>query len=166
MGEYLAWSRMYEPRELGGRVVYLVTGNCCFRRAVLDEVGGFEEAIVRPGGGEDVELCFRLLARGYDLARIPLSVRALDRRTLGTFVRTCYRYGRGLRDIRRRCDGAFWTSPPTRLVRALEVLGCPLTLGITAARFVGQGRSVRESCALSGLRYLHLCAYALGYCAS
>jgi glycosyltransferase involved in cell wall biosynthesis len=164
VNRYISLYRFYEPRLLHGRVVYLVTGNCCFQRRAFAAVGGFDERIIQPGGGEDVELCYRLLSRGYELLYNPRAVViAVDARSVLQFVRGCYRYGRGLRDVRRRCGGLFWSSRAARIRQALKVLGGPLTVGALTAQFATAGYSLRESLGLSALRYVHLVAYALGY---
>jgi glycosyltransferase involved in cell wall biosynthesis len=94
VARYMDAVDFYRHRVRGGKVDYLVTGNVAFRRAVLSEVGGFQNQ-PRPGA-EDVELSFRIKQAGYPLAVIntgavkhygtPPSVRVL--------ARNLYSYGR------------------------------------------------------------------------
>ena len=46
------------------QVPYLRTSNAIFRKKCLEEVGGFDVAFERPGG-EDPDLCYRLLNENY-----------------------------------------------------------------------------------------------------
>lgn len=73
VGRYATRLGLLDPYVHRGRVVYLVTANCIFRRRTLIEVGGFDETFEVPGG-EDPELCFRLLNAGYRLEHQPDAV--------------------------------------------------------------------------------------------
>jgi glycosyltransferase involved in cell wall biosynthesis len=78
-----------------GAIAYLVTANAIYRKAVLDEVGGFEEAIDWPGG-EDPDLSYRIRQKGYQLGVEPRSVvRHKHRDTLVGLYRMLRNYGRG-----------------------------------------------------------------------
>jgi cellulose synthase/poly-beta-1,6-N-acetylglucosamine synthase-like glycosyltransferase len=50
---------------------YVVTGNWAARRALLDQVGMFDERLLR---GSDVDLSFRVVQAGYVLAHCPEAV--------------------------------------------------------------------------------------------
>jgi len=82
---------------------YAMTPNLAFRRAALERVGGFDEAM--PGGGfEDADLCWRLEREaGLELRYAPRAV-VLHRyrSTPREFLLQHYRYGRGLALLRRR----------------------------------------------------------------
>ena len=163
VNRYLMHYRIFQPKVRQGRVVYIVTGNCCFRRNALVEVGGFNECIRKPGG-EEPELCHRLLTKGYELKFNPrCAVTATGSRTVAEFARTFYWYGRGLHDVARRCGGAFWTSKSLRLWRVVQVAAGPLTVGVMTMHLWLRGQPVRQALALSSLRYIHLLAYAIGY---
>ena len=59
---------------------YVITMNWASRRSVLLEAGGFDESLLR---GEDVDLAYRLVARGYRLAYVhDAVVRHRNERTL------------------------------------------------------------------------------------
>jgi len=78
-----------------GEALYLVTANAIYRKAVLDEVGGFEESIDWPGG-EDPDLSYRIRQRGYHLGVEPRSV--IQHKHRDTFVglyRMFKNHGRG-----------------------------------------------------------------------
>jgi len=97
VGEYATRLRLLDPYAYKGRVVYLVTANCVFRRAALARVNGFDETFRAPGG-EDPDLSFRLIRAGY---RLEIEPRALVRHAYSpswlAFARMFFRYGRGCR---------------------------------------------------------------------
>jgi GT2 family glycosyltransferase len=97
VGEYATRLTLLDPLIHGGRVLYLVTANCAFRRSALARVGGFDERFSVPGG-EDPELCFRLLKAGYRLEHVPAAV--VHHSYSGSwleFARMFRRYGAGCR---------------------------------------------------------------------
>nr|WP_246559351.1 glycosyltransferase [Geoanaerobacter pelophilus] len=73
-------------------VPYLRTSNALFRKRMLIEVKGFDEVFRRPGG-EDPDICFRLLALGgrfeFDTS---LVVRHVCRATLAAYFKTLANY--------------------------------------------------------------------------
>lgn len=78
-----------------GSADYLVTANAAYRKAALEEVGGFNESFPC-AGGEDPELSFRLRERGAKLAKIDGGVVLHNHpRTLLDLYRMNWRYGRG-----------------------------------------------------------------------
>jgi glycosyltransferase involved in cell wall biosynthesis len=78
-----------------GSADYLVTANAGYRKAALQEVGGFNESFPC-AGGEDPELSFRLRALGAKLAKIEGgAVLHNHPRTLLDLYRMNWRYGRG-----------------------------------------------------------------------
>ncbi len=48
----------------------LISACCMFRKSVLDEVGGFDEAF-HPVEFEDIDLCYRARSAGYKITYIP-----------------------------------------------------------------------------------------------
>ncbi|WNG14670.1 glycosyltransferase [Cystobacter fuscus] len=94
---YYSYHKLLDPHAHQGRYLYVVTANCAFKRSTLDEVGGFDEDLRRPGG-EDPGLCFKLLRRGYVLNYRPSAiVHHHYRPGLVDFARTLFQYGRGCR---------------------------------------------------------------------
>ena len=94
---YFTYHKILDPYPSGGRYLYVVTANCAFRREALEEVGGFDESIRRPGG-EDPGLCFKLLQAGHELQYWKEAVvHHHYRMGLRDFARTFFRYGRGCR---------------------------------------------------------------------
>ena len=78
-----------------GSADYLVTANAAYRKAALQEVGGFNESFPC-AGGEDPELSFRLRARGAKLGKIEGgAVFHNHPRSLIDLYWMNWRYGRG-----------------------------------------------------------------------
>ncbi len=97
VGFYSTRLRLLNPFMHKNRVVYLVTANCLFRRQELLKIGGFDESFKTPGG-EDPEVCFRLLKNGYRLEYEP-SAQVIHHYTSSWmgFYRMFFRYGNGCR---------------------------------------------------------------------
>lgn len=55
----------------GGRVDFLSGSNMAFRRNVFLQVGGFDENFYGPSASEDVDICLRIVERGYYLLVAP-----------------------------------------------------------------------------------------------
>jgi glycosyltransferase involved in cell wall biosynthesis len=55
------------------QVLFLITSNAAFRRDLFEAVGGFSLAFPKPGG-EDLEICLRLLTAGYAFSYVPEAV--------------------------------------------------------------------------------------------
>jgi GT2 family glycosyltransferase len=76
------------------------TGNMLVRRAAFDEVGGFHEGV---RSSADVELCWRLQDRGWQLEYRPSAlVHHRDPERIGELARQAARYGAGRRWIAHR----------------------------------------------------------------
>ena len=97
VGMYATRLGLLNPYVHKGRIAYLVTANCLFRRRALLEIGGFDERFKTPGG-EDPELSFRLLRAGY---RLEYAENAMVEHSYPSSWRSFYRlflrYGRGCR---------------------------------------------------------------------
>ena len=94
---YFTYHKILDPYLSQGRYLYVVTANCAFRRAALEQVGGFDERIRTPGG-EDPGLCFKLLKAGLQLHYWKDAVVHHHYRPgLREFARTFFRYGSGCR---------------------------------------------------------------------
>ncbi|HZV51349.1 MAG TPA: mycofactocin biosynthesis glycosyltransferase MftF [Candidatus Dormibacteraeota bacterium] len=107
------WLERYEavrsPLDLGPRpaparprtrVPYLVAANLAVRRADFEAVGGFDERLRH---GEDVDLCWRLVARGRSAVYQPLAaVRHDHRGRLRDFALTRARYAASEAALLRR----------------------------------------------------------------
>jgi GT2 family glycosyltransferase len=71
------------------------TANACYRRTVLDELGGFDEGFRYPGG-DDPDLSVRARQAGYRLAFVPEAiVEHHELSTYGDFVSHMYKRGVG-----------------------------------------------------------------------
>jgi GT2 family glycosyltransferase len=105
-------------RRMPERVNFLSTFNVLYRRAVLEQVGGFDECRFNgPGvaGDEDTELAFRLVERGYDLRFEPGSrVAHFHLTSYRRYLRVQQRHGfyrmRLYADYPRRAHGDSYSS--------------------------------------------------------
>lgn len=95
------------PKPLGF-LPYAVGANCAVRRAVWEELGGWNEAYVR--SGDDVEFSWRAQLAGHTLSYVPEAVVA-------------YRYRPGLKALARQFYVYGRTSP--RLYRDFRDRGVP-----------------------------------------
>jgi glycosyltransferase involved in cell wall biosynthesis len=83
--------------HLTGREIipYLRTSNASFRKSCLLEVGGFASDFHRPGG-EDPDLCYRMLAKGYRFHFMPdLVVQHVSRESMKAYFKSLGNYVRG-----------------------------------------------------------------------
>ncbi|HEX7126173.1 MAG TPA: glycosyltransferase [Thermodesulfobacteriota bacterium] len=148
------------PSIIGDRVVAVVTANALFRKASLDAIGGFDERFRFPGG-EDVDVCQRLLAAGGRLvADTRLVVRHHHRQGLRPLLAQVYWYGHGSGLLnckaRRR---------PLRLhapVKALSAAGFLLMTPLYAARYAASRADRLEGAAFGCIEGFRRAAYALG----
>lgn len=75
--------------------VNAATANACFRRSVLDDLGGFDEGFRHPGG-DDPDLSERARAAGYRLEFVPDAiVHHAELETLGDFLGHMFHRGLG-----------------------------------------------------------------------
>ena len=77
-----------------GNVDYLVTANAAYRREALVGVGGFDPAFRSPSG-EDVDLSWRLQAKGWRLVRGGAAVTHHHRSSVGEILRAYQVHGTG-----------------------------------------------------------------------
>ena len=78
------------------------TANACYRRDVLDALGGFDERFVHPGG-DDPDLSERARAAGYRLEFVPDAiVYHAEFESFTDFVRSMYRRGLGEARLARK----------------------------------------------------------------
>jgi GT2 family glycosyltransferase len=99
-----------------------VGANLAVRTAVCRDVGGFDPAldVGTPAlGGGDLELCFRLVTRGYTLAYEPSAlVWHMHRRDYTALRRQIFAYGAGFTAYLTRCLAA----NPYRIIRFAAVV--------------------------------------------
>jgi glycosyltransferase involved in cell wall biosynthesis len=70
------------------------TANVAYRRAVLDDVGGFDESFPT-AAGEDADLERRVVNDGHRLKFVPVTVDHNDVYDWSSFVERCVRHGKG-----------------------------------------------------------------------
>ncbi|QSV44940.1 glycosyltransferase [Geobacter benzoatilyticus] len=76
-------------------IAYLRTSNASFKRSCLESINGFDVSFRRPGG-EDPDLCYRLIACDYRFRIISsLVVSHHSRESLGAYFRTLRNYVTG-----------------------------------------------------------------------
>jgi GT2 family glycosyltransferase len=149
LGRFADWRRPLDAQLDPRRTRYLVTANSLWRRAALDQVGPFDEGFSAPGG-EELELCDRLLRAGWTLGWAPDAVVEHEFDVgLRRFLRTNYSYGRGTSMAYARMGRRI---PRARLLRnyAAVVVRRPwrstppafaaLELAATSARMLGEVR--------------------------
>lgn len=87
---------VHVSKIVGNEVIpYLRTSNASFRKSCLLEVGGFATVFRRPGG-EDPDLCYRLLAKGYRFQFEPsLVVDHNSRESMTAYFNSLGNYVRG-----------------------------------------------------------------------
>ena len=96
ISEYADVTGILDPeRDRAGSVATLVTANACFRRDALLRAGLFDERFRKPGG-EEAELCKRIMALGYRLAFVEDAiVLHHHKQSLKVFLKTMANYGEG-----------------------------------------------------------------------
>ncbi len=96
ISEYYSYQRILEPPRHNQ---YLVTANACYLKKCLLEVQGFDETHQYPGG-EDNGLSFKLANRGYIFGFEKNMIVMHDyRKSLFSFLKTFYRYGKGCAEV-------------------------------------------------------------------
>jgi glycosyltransferase involved in cell wall biosynthesis len=96
VSEYVDVIGLFNP-GLGedGSIIYLATGNACFRRGALLEAGLFDETFRKPGG-EEPELCTKIRKMGYVLKAVEDAVVLHHhKQTVKNFLKTIANYGEG-----------------------------------------------------------------------
>ena len=135
------------PVSYDGAVRWVVTCNAAFRREALEAVDGFDESYPVPGG-EDTDLCARLLRAGYKLDVAPDALVRHDHtwRSVRQFAHTWYRYGRG--DARHLRRDAMPLRPWRHLYADLRFMK---TVARNVRTDLADGLGLRETSAFAGL---------------
>ena len=111
ISDYLVHIKALNPPAPNGEPYYLVTANACYRRDVLLEVGGFEEAIKNPGG-EDPDLSMKVKEKGYKLRFNPDNiVYHFHKSDIRSFYKTYFNYGRGSHYICNKWGNGVFKEP-------------------------------------------------------
>jgi hypothetical protein len=140
------------------RLLWAVTANLSVLRRRFEEIGGFDQTIPGPVGGEDIDLGIRLTERGFAIHGNP---RALVRHStstwnsLRTLVRRFVRYGRSEVPLIERHPGRTYTGFPGHLI--LLAAGAALWLAIGGlGRGIGENASAVVARICEGLQFLGL----------
>ena len=154
ISQYLHAAQFYRHRVRHHKVDYLVTANVAFRRAALEEVGGFSR---RTGvWGEDADLSFRLLQSGHTLllAQQGIVTHYGSPTSLRGFVKELYRYGYGNGVLSR--DWPRSRQPGVQLIRHLGAVVVSPALALAYARRAGMLRAL-SFCPLIALEHASFC---------
>ena len=131
----------------GSPVPYVPTAALVVRRAALEELGGFDEAL---SVGEDVDFVWRLVAAGWTVRYEPRAVvRHPIRPGWSAWLKQRYRYGTSAAPLARRHDEAVAPavmSPWTAGAWALVAAGQP----VLGAAVAGSSIAAAEPAAPSG----------------
>ena len=104
-------------------------GDALFRRDVLEQTGGFDDALI---AGEEPELCGRLIALGFQVLHIdvPMTQHVLGIRGFGQYWKRATRAGHAYAEVAARFAGTanpLWTDDLRRnRVRAGFLVGLPI----------------------------------------
>lgn len=152
------------PVRPGSRVPYVPTAALVVRRAALEAVGGFDEAMPV---GEDVDLVWRLAATGHRARYEPAAGATHPcRPSAAAWVRQRFRYGTAAADLATRHGDAVaplhvsgWSAAAWALVGiGHPVAGATLAAGTTLAlvpKLDGLERPLAEAGRIAGLGNLH-----------
>jgi GT2 family glycosyltransferase len=133
VGRYIDNAGLMSSWVEDGVVEYLITANALFRADALREIGGFNTNLGRTlrtrlalGGGEDVDVGYRLRDAGYQLAVTEAGVVAHHHHdSVSSFYWMCWRHGYGKGSLASLGPADF--DPPTawdhlkQLVRAVMI---------------------------------------------
>jgi len=100
----LSNERILDDTVLGKRNLYpwILSGNSMYRREAVEPVGGFDEGL---RACEDVDLAWRVVLTGYQLAHEPKAVAVhYDTNSWWRFVRKGLGYGAGAAELARRYE--------------------------------------------------------------
>lgn len=160
VSDYIHYMKVLEPGMSEGMVLYLVTANACYQRAIIDEVGGFSERIRNPGG-EDPELSIKILEKGYELAYNPQSIIFHQHReTLRGMIRMFYNHGRGNQFINQRWGNKYIRAPDIGLF--LQLVGLH-RVAWKFAFYLASGLGVKRAVFFPFLWWIQQIAFAAGY---
>jgi len=163
IGEYMTRERSLEPKEIDGRIVYLVTCNACYRKEVLLKVRGFDETIRYPGG-EDPDLSFRILEQGYELKYNPRSIVYHSyERSLGNFMKRYYNYGIGGKYTFRVWGNKYLSPPKSRETLLLNILKGALTFAAAFRDHLRARLGLKKATAFTFLSFLKHFSFFCGF---
>jgi len=118
-------------------------GNSLFRRSVLDEVGGLDEAV--PFGGEEQDLTWRILLRGHAIRHVPEAI--VHHPNHVRSARAHFSYGQAIRILSRRYGHVVEMPWRAELRTLMEASGLGSREGARAAA------QVRNAALLAGYLY-------------
>jgi mycofactocin system glycosyltransferase len=139
-GRLARWERSGSPLDMGGagglvgpgrRVPYVPSAALVARRAALEELGGFDDAL---RFGEDVDLVWRAVEAGHRVRYAPeIEVAHPARPTLRARLRQHFEYGTSAAALERRHPGSAVPLRPTRMMVPAALLGGDQTLAAALA---------------------------------
>lgn len=155
LGAYVEVERLVDHgRDVDDGVDYLITANAAYRRSVLEELGGFDEAFPS-AAGEDVDLSWRARDAGWRLVRSDVPVEHDHRTGVREVLRTHRAHGRARALLDTRHPGRPASASASRA----------LAPGVWRDRWDGyrsRGVGVIRRVGLLALRAAGLAGYAIG----
>jgi glycosyltransferase involved in cell wall biosynthesis len=160
--EYLEYTGGWKPGIRHGEIVYLVTANAFFPKKALVKAGYFDDAFRRPGG-EEPELCYRMLKTGchfkYEKDAIVIHSHSP---TLKSMLKMYFAYGKGRAIFVKK-----WPEATDWLYPISFSAFCRRILGVDAfKRFIfdfGRNLSLRKAAVFFVLEYARIIASFRGY---
>jgi glycosyltransferase involved in cell wall biosynthesis len=171
------------PIMVKGEVAFLITSNAAFRSDVFRRSGGFSPIYLKPGG-EDVEICLRLLTEGHRFAYVPEAiVHHYHKQNFDALCKTFVNYGIGCSGtaflhsddpvkhplLSESCPDIYVFSPVgyTKFFIRKEVLYLVRHSGSNAYHFYGLRHSILDAVAFTvcdaAIRFSHLYGFWKGY---
>lgn len=159
--DYLDYIGVWRPGYKEGRINYLVTANAFFKKNALEEAGLFDEDFRQPGG-EEPELCYRLLRKGYHFKYDTDAVVIHSHRTsVAGMLKTFFVHGKGRGILAKKWpDEWIWKTAAKDVVTDI-VLG-----GNALKKFRSDylpNRKSFDALIFFVLEYIRLLAYYFGY---
>lgn len=156
-GHYIYGLEIKSRNNDKGESYYFTTANIAFRKDVFDLIGGFDEKFNLPGG-EDMDLCYRLRAEGYQLRfNSKAVVFHRPKKTVFRLLKRYYCYGKG----------DFFISMRNGRIRHCIYTGIKAFLSFTkipreVLRFYGKGLGIKYSLSFAILDCLRKISFSVG----
>jgi GT2 family glycosyltransferase len=128
----LSNDRIVEDTITAKRNIYpwILSGNCMYRRAAVDEAGLFNESL---DACEDVDLAWRVILLGYQLEYVPeAKLIHVSGDSWGRFVGKAFQYGKGAATLaaiyaphgarEKFSPGEIWSTRPEKLLSGINYM--------------------------------------------
>lgn len=116
-----------QPIDANGQIAFFVTANASFRRAVLEQVGGFDTAFPH-AAQEDLDLSFRVKSRGWKLLYSDTAiVHHYHHHTIRGDLKRCFQIGQAeaIMRVKHGVKYTVWAELPLSFIAFWRVpFGC------------------------------------------